>query len=181
MPEARFLVPIGDLDPVEAAPLTDAGLTTYTAIKAALPVIWPGSTAVVIGIGGLGLYAVQFLRQLSGARVVAVVSKESRSKLASEYGAADVVSSGSDAADRIRELNRVHRGLDEPTDVLAFPIDRAESVAGPRELGDVVICREHAGDLREATVHGVLHLCGYDHETDDGAMLALQADLMREL
>jgi len=84
-------------------------------------------------------------------------------------------------ADRIRELNRVHRGLDEPTDVLAFPIDRAESVAGPRELGDVVICREHAGDLREATVHGVLHLCGYDHETDDGAMLALQADLMREL
>jgi propanol-preferring alcohol dehydrogenase len=105
VPEARFLVPIGDLDPVEAAPLTDAGLTTYAAIKAALPGIWPGSTAVVIGIGGLGLYAIQFLRQLTGARVVAVVSKESRSKLASEYGADDVVSSGPDAADRIRELS----------------------------------------------------------------------------
>jgi propanol-preferring alcohol dehydrogenase len=64
-------VPIGDLDPIEAAPLTDAGLTTYTAIKSALPVIYPGSTAVVIGIGGLGLYAVQFLRQLTGARIVA--------------------------------------------------------------------------------------------------------------
>ena len=67
--------------------------------------IWPGSTAVVIGIGGLGLYAVQFLRQLTSARVVAVVSKESRSKLASEYGADDIVPSGSDAADRIRELS----------------------------------------------------------------------------
>ena len=47
--------------------------------------------------------------------------------------------------------------------------------AGPRELGDVVICPEHTADLTEAAVHGVLHLCGYDHETDDGEMLALQA------
>src|ERR1043165_6856805 len=94
VPEERFLVPIGDLDPIEAAPLTDAGLTTYTAIKAALPGIWPGSTAVVIGIGGLGLYAIQFLRQLTGARVVAVVSKESRSNLASEYGAGQLVLRG---------------------------------------------------------------------------------------
>jgi propanol-preferring alcohol dehydrogenase len=105
VPEARFLVPIGDLDPIDAAPLTDAGLTTYTAIKAALPGIWPGSTAVVIGIGGLGLYAIQFLRQLTGARVVAVVSKESRSKLASEAGADDVIASGPDATDKIRELS----------------------------------------------------------------------------
>src|SRR6478672_1827330 len=102
VPAARFLIPIGDLDPIDAAPLTDAGLTTYTAIKAALPFIWPGSTTVVIGIGGLGLYAIQFLRQLTGARIVAVVSKESRSKLASEAGADDVIASGSDTADRIR-------------------------------------------------------------------------------
>ncbi|MGB7924637.1 MAG: NAD(P)-dependent alcohol dehydrogenase [Pyrinomonadaceae bacterium] len=105
VPESRFLVPIGDLDPIEAAPLTDAGLTTYTAIKAALPGIWPGSTAVVIGIGGLGLYAVQFLRLLTGARVVAVASKEARMKLAREYGADDVVLSGPEAADQIRELS----------------------------------------------------------------------------
>ena len=104
VPEARFLVPVGDLDPVQAAPLTDAGITTYTAIKAALPGIWPGSTAVVIGVGGLGLYAVQFLRQLTGARVVAVDSTEARLKLAREYGADDVVPSGPDAANQIREL-----------------------------------------------------------------------------
>ncbi|HEY0766163.1 MAG TPA: NAD(P)-dependent alcohol dehydrogenase [Pyrinomonadaceae bacterium] len=104
VPESRFLVPIGDLDPIEAAPLTDAGLTTYTAIKSALSVIYPGSTAVVIGVGGLGLYAVQFLRQLTGARVVAVDSTQTRLKLAREYGADDVVTSGADAADQIRDL-----------------------------------------------------------------------------
>ena len=82
---------------------------------------------------------------------------------------------------RIRELNRVHRGRDEPTDVLSFPIDGADQVAGPRELGDVVICPEHTTDMTEATVHGVLHLCGYDHESDDGEMLALQAQVMRGL
>ena len=82
---------------------------------------------------------------------------------------------------RIRELNRAHRGRDEPTDVLSFPIDGAADVAGPRELGDVVICPDHAADLIEATVHGVLHLCGYDHETDDGEMLALQARVLAGL
>jgi probable rRNA maturation factor len=83
--------------------------------------------------------------------------------------------------DRIRELNREHRGLAAPTDVLSFPIDEDGPVAGPRELGDVVICPEHTADLAEATVHGVLHLCGYDHETDDGEMLDLQDAVMSEL
>jgi probable rRNA maturation factor len=85
-----------------------------------------------------------------------------------------------DAA-RIRELNRDHRGLDAPTDVLAFPLDGAGPVAGPRELGDVAICPEHCSGLTEAAVHGVLHLCGHDHETDDGEMLALQARVMAGL
>jgi probable rRNA maturation factor len=82
---------------------------------------------------------------------------------------------------RIRELNRLHRGRDEPTDVLSFPIDGADGVAGPRELGDVVICPEHTANLLAATVHGVLHLCGYDHEVDDGQMLALQAEVLQGL
>jgi probable rRNA maturation factor len=82
---------------------------------------------------------------------------------------------------RIRELNREHRGLDEPTDVLSFPIDGVGPAPGPRELGDVVICPQHTDDMTEATVHGVLHLCGYDHETDDGEMLDLQARLIASL
>jgi probable rRNA maturation factor len=84
-------------------------------------------------------------------------------------------------ATEIRRLNREHRGRDAPTDVLSFPVDERGPAGGPRELGDVVICPEHTQDLAEAVVHGVLHLCGYDHETDDGEMLALQDRIMREL
>jgi probable rRNA maturation factor len=83
--------------------------------------------------------------------------------------------------DRIRELNRDYRARDRPTDVLSFPVDEAGPAAGPRELGDVVICPEHTEDLTEAVVHGVLHLCGYDHETDDGEMLALQRRIVAGL
>jgi probable rRNA maturation factor len=83
-----------------------------------------------------------------------------------------------DAA-RIAELNLEHRSRAGPTDVLSFPIDGVVAQGDvPRELGDVVICPEHTADLREAIVHGVLHLLGMDHETDDGEMLALQARLL---
>jgi len=82
---------------------------------------------------------------------------------------------------RIRSLNREHRGKDAPTDVLAFPLDGAGSTAGPRELGDVAICPEHCSDVAEAAVHGTLHLCGMDHEADDGEMLALQEEILASL
>jgi probable rRNA maturation factor len=80
---------------------------------------------------------------------------------------------------RIAELNESHRGKPGPTDVLSFPIDEADAAFGPRELGDIVICPEHTENLREAIVHGALHLTGMDHETDEGEMLALQAELLR--
>ncbi len=83
--------------------------------------------------------------------------------------------------ERIRELNRDHRGVDAATDVLSFGIDEAGPSAGPRELGDIVICPAHTRDLREAVLHGALHLGGMDHEHDDGEMLALQAQLLQWL
>ena len=79
---------------------------------------------------------------------------------------------------RIAELNAQHRGKPSATDVLSFPIDGEDPSPGPRELGDIVICPEHTVDLREAIVHGALHLTGMDHETDDGEMLALQRELL---
>jgi len=83
-----------------------------------------------------------------------------------------------DAA-RIAELNADHRGKEGPTDVLSFPIDEAAiDVPGPRELGDIVICPEHTINIREAIVHGALHLVGMDHEVDEGEMLAIQAELL---
>lgn len=87
------------------------------------------------------------------------------------------------AADRIAELNEKHREKTGPTDVLSFPLDGADADAPgegvPRELGDIVICPEHTHDVSEAIVHGALHLAGMDHETDDGQMLALQAEILR--
>jgi probable rRNA maturation factor len=80
--------------------------------------------------------------------------------------------------ERIAELNGAHRGRPGPTDVLSFPVDESGLPIGPRELGDVVICPEHTEDLLEAVVHGVLHLTGMDHETDDGEMLAVQAEII---
>ncbi len=86
-------------------------------------------------------------------------------------------------ADRMTELNCEHRRKQGPTDVLSFPVDGAERKAPgdnvPRELGDVVICPEHTSDVSEAIVHGTLHLVGMDHETDEGEMLAVQAEILR--
>ena len=79
---------------------------------------------------------------------------------------------------RIGELNERHRAKTGPTDVLSFPIDGTEPAQSPRELGDVLICLEHTSDVREAIVHGVLHLLGMDHETDQGEMLDLQRRLL---
>ncbi|MDQ3632632.1 MAG: rRNA maturation RNase YbeY [Actinomycetota bacterium] len=81
-------------------------------------------------------------------------------------------------AERIAALNAEHRGREGPTDVLSFPIDEDHEPAGPRELGDVIISPEHTEDLREAIIHGVLHLAGMDHETDSGEMLALQVEIL---
>jgi probable rRNA maturation factor len=81
--------------------------------------------------------------------------------------------------ERIQELNRRFRDRDAPTDVLSFGVDEDSPSAGPRELGDIIICPPCTADVREAVIHGALHLTGMDHETDDGEMLALQAELMR--
>jgi probable rRNA maturation factor len=83
-------------------------------------------------------------------------------------------------AERIAELNEQWRGKTGPTDVLSFPMDGDDDPGDgvPRELGDIVICPPHTVDLREAIIHGALHLTGMDHETDDGEMLALQRELL---
>jgi probable rRNA maturation factor len=83
--------------------------------------------------------------------------------------------------DTIARLNGEHRRRPGPTDVLSFPIDLTAPAGGvPRELGDVVICPERTEEVSEAVVHGMLHLLGMDHETDDGEMLALQRELLAE-
>lgn len=103
--DARHLVPIFDLDPAEAAPLTDAGLTPYHAIKPSLPKLGAGTTAVVLGAGGLGHVGIQILRALCGARVIALDVDDAKLALARDSGA-DVAlrSDAPDVVAKVREL-----------------------------------------------------------------------------
>jgi propanol-preferring alcohol dehydrogenase len=102
VPAARHLLPIGDLDPRDAAPLDDAALTPYHAIKASLPLLLPGTTAVVIGVGGLGHMAVQLLRALTPVSVVAIDIDAGKRRLAEDHGADLTLDPGDDAAARIK-------------------------------------------------------------------------------
>ena len=87
-----------------------------------------------------------------------------------------------------RELNRMFRGIDKPTDVLSFPSGDSGS-----ELGDIAVSIETAKiqarqnglsldrEIAQLILHGLLHLCGYDHETDNGEMNRLELQLRRRL
>lgn len=116
---ARNLVPLGDADPVAAAPLADAGLTPYHAIKKSLPKLAGGGTyALVIGLGGLGQLAVQIISALTGATVIATDSNPAAMERAAANGAL-TVASGPDQAEQIRALTR-GRGVDAVFDLVGI-------------------------------------------------------------
>jgi propanol-preferring alcohol dehydrogenase len=104
VPSERHLVPLGDLDPVQNVPLTDAGLTPYHAIVQTLPKLVPGSSAVVIGVGGLGHLAIQMLRALSPARVIALDIGEDKLAFAREVGAHEAFLSDPPPIEAIQNL-----------------------------------------------------------------------------
>lgn len=105
-PAARFLIPLGTLDPRQAAPLSDAGLTSYHAVKRSVHLLGPGSTAVVIGVGGLGQMAIQMVRALSAATtVVAVDTDAGKLETAKRMGADEALLSGEEAVTRIKDVS----------------------------------------------------------------------------
>lgn len=102
--DPRHLVPLGDLDPVQNVSLTDAGLTPYHAIKGSLAKLVPGSTAVVIGAGGLGHVGIQILRAITPATVIALDLAEDKLGLAKDVGAHHAFLSNDDAVEQVRAL-----------------------------------------------------------------------------
>lgn len=102
---ANCLVPLRDLQPWEAAPLTDAGLTPYHAVKRCLPILTPDATAVVIGVGGLGQMAIQFLRELCAAQIIAMARSEKSLKMAESLGAHLTVPLNEKAAAEVKKAN----------------------------------------------------------------------------
>jgi propanol-preferring alcohol dehydrogenase len=134
----RNLVPLGDADPVAAAPLADAGLTPYHAIKLTLPrLMGAGKHALVIGLGGLGLIAVQILRAITGAEVIATDLKPEAMARARELGAT-TVDGGSEQIDHIRELTR-GRGVDAAFDFVGAGPTIAVAQAAVAQRGAIQI------------------------------------------
>jgi propanol-preferring alcohol dehydrogenase len=128
---ARQLIPIGDLDVAEAAPLTDAGLTPYHAIQVTRRHLRPGSTCVVIGVGGLGHLGVQILAATTAARIIAVDVRDEALRLARDVGAHETIRSDQDAVKSIRELvGPPPGGADVILDFVGSPatVDLARSV-----------------------------------------------------
>ena len=107
VPSTRYLIPLGDLDPREVAPLSDAGLTSYHAVKRSVHLLGPGSTVVVIGAGGLGQMAIQVLKAVcSATTVVAVDASADKLKIATQLGADEALKSGDDAVKRVKDMTR---------------------------------------------------------------------------
>ena len=146
VPHARYLVPLGDLDPVAAAPLTDAGLTPYHAIKRSLALLVPGTTAVVIGAGGLGHMAVQILAALTPATIVVVDRDEHALQLARDVGAHVTVLSGDTAAGEIRAVTG-GIGADLVLDLVGVDETLALAAAVTRPLAHLTLVGIGGGTL----------------------------------
>ena len=147
VPSARHLVPLPKgLDPVTAAPLTDAGLTPYHAIRRSWPKLTPDATCVMIGVGGLGHIGVQIARATTAAQVIAVDVKPEALELARKVGAHHAVLSDENAAQTIRDLTG-GRGADVVLDFFGSTetLNLARGVA--RVLGDVTIVGIGGGEV----------------------------------
>lgn len=134
----RHLVPIGDLDPVATVSLTDAGLTPYHAIKPSLPKLVPGSVAVVIGSGGLGHVAIQILRALSNATVVALDVAEDKRQLALDVGAHYALPSEESSVAEIMKIGG-GRGATAVFDFVGIPATTALAAQLPHYESDIVV------------------------------------------
>ncbi|MGI5132824.1 NAD(P)-dependent alcohol dehydrogenase [Pseudonocardia sp. CA-107938] len=147
VPDPRHLVPLpATLTPTEAAPLTDAGLTPYHAIRRSWSKLAPGTTAVVIGVGGLGHVGVQILKETTAARVIAVDSRADALRLAADVGADLTVPAGEDAASTIRESTG-GRGADVVVDCVGSDETLALAASVVRTLGDLTIVGIAGGTL----------------------------------
>ena len=139
VPFERFLVKLpGTLTPAVAAPLTDAGLTPYHAVRRSWHKMTPESTVVVIGVGGLGHMAVQIVKATTGARVIAVDSKPGALDLALTIGADDVLTSDENMPTRVRDMTH-GLGADVVLDFVGAESTIKAAMASARSLADVTI------------------------------------------
>ena len=139
VPSTRYLIPLGNLDPREAAPLSDAGLTSYHAVKRSTHLLGPGSTAVVIEAGGLGQMAIQVLKALSAAAtVVAVDTSADKLEIAKQMGADEGLISGDDAVKRVKDITK-GQGAEVVLDLVGVSPTLSMAAQMARVLGHLTI------------------------------------------
>ena len=146
VPDTPLLVPLGDLDPRDAAPLSDAALTPYHALKLALAKLVPGTSVLVVGVGGLGHMAVQLVRAISPADVIAVDVDRGKLELAREVAAAAAVEAGEDAPEAVRELTG-GRGVTVVLDCVGTDATLALDAAAIATGGSVMVIGVAGGTL----------------------------------
>jgi propanol-preferring alcohol dehydrogenase len=137
VPQERYLVPLSSLKPSDAAPLTDAALTPYRAIRKALPFLEPDHHALLIGLGGLGQYGLKLLQLLSGCPVIVVDLSEQKLHLARQMGAAHTFNGKDpDLAGKIRDLTNGH-GVSSAFDFVGTDATLDLAIRSTRSLGKV--------------------------------------------
>jgi propanol-preferring alcohol dehydrogenase len=137
VPHERYLVKLTKLSPVDAAPLTDAALTPYRAIRKASPFLQPDHHTLVIGLGGLGQYGLKLIKLLTGCPVIAVDVQDRKLELARELGAAHAINAGDpDVAAQIRDLTGGH-GVSASFDFVGTDATLALAIQATRSLGKV--------------------------------------------
>ena len=154
---ARNLVALGDLDPVDAAPLTDAALTPYHAIDLSRERLTPSATVVALGIGGLGHMGLQILRETCGSTIVAVDTDPARLEQAEQLGAHHTLLSDERAADEILKLTG-GIGADVVLDFVGVPPTMATAAACIRSHGQVTAVGRGGGEITFAAEAAPIHL-----------------------
>jgi propanol-preferring alcohol dehydrogenase len=149
VPSARYLVPAPGLDPVRAAPLADAALTSYHAVKLSLSQLHSESTAVVLGVGGLGHMAVQVLKAITPTRIVAVDLRDAALEMAHAAGADTTLSADGLSAEDIRAETDPD-GASVVLDFVGNSATLALAAASVAQGGDVTFVGRGGGELRVA-------------------------------
>jgi propanol-preferring alcohol dehydrogenase len=147
----RELVPLADLDPTLVAPLTDAGATSYHAVQRVRPKLQAAAAvgpavAVVIGVGGLGAYAVQWLRLQTTARVIAVEARSERMQAARDLGAHEVIAAGDGLSRRLHDVIG-DDGADAVLDFVGTDQTMNAAVRNAAPMGAVAIVGQGFGSV----------------------------------
>jgi len=170
---ARLVVKLGTLDPRDAGPLSDAGATAYHAVKRVLPKLIPGSTAVVLGAGGLGSFAIQFIRVMSAARVIAVDMNPARRALALEFGAHEALEGVNEGTAAALKERTNGMGAEAVLDFVGNDISIEQGMPAVRPTGSFALVGAGGGTANNKNLWSFL--------PRDGEMFSFQAGAISDL